>query len=114
MFPRFLSLGVGALALLVVLGAPGQVHAQRGRGGHPGFHGPVMSGSRGGFFPGMGMNHGFFQPGFNSGFNRNSFTPRFNSGFNRNFDLRFDPRFNGGLPDPRINTGFRPSIIRLF
>jgi hypothetical protein len=33
MFRRFLFLGVGALALLVALAAPGQVHAQRLRGG---------------------------------------------------------------------------------
>jgi hypothetical protein len=35
MFRRFLFLSVGALALLVVLEAPGQLHAQRVRGGSP-------------------------------------------------------------------------------
>ena len=62
MLRRFLVLGVGALALVVVLGAPGQVHAQRMRGGiangvHPGFHG--------GFTP--GFNRGVFGPPFGPG-----------------------------------------------
>src|SRR3989440_6563013 len=56
MLRRFLCLSVGALALLVVLGAPGQLHAQRmrggmPRGGMPGFHSGGMPGFRGGFAP---------------------------------------------------------------
>jgi hypothetical protein len=91
MFRRFLVLGVGTLALLVALGAPGQLHAQRFRGGVP--HG-VHPGFRGGFNP--RFNRGFFVPRFNQGF----FDPRFNRGF------FFDPRFNRGFFDPRFNHGF--------
>jgi hypothetical protein len=65
MLRRFLFLGVGALALAVVLGAPGQVHAQ-------------CRHFRSGFMPG-------FRP-----------TPMF----------RFDPRFRGGMFDPRFSRSF--------
>jgi hypothetical protein len=85
MLRRFLFLSVGALALLVVLGAPGQLHAQRFRGGFP---------------------HGV-HPGFRGGFD-----PRFNRGF---FDPRFnDPRFNRGFFDPRFSPGFVPGFFGPF
>jgi hypothetical protein len=54
MLRRFLSVSVGALALLVVLGAPGRLHAQRFRGGF-----------RGGFFDprfSSGLGPGFIRP----------------------------------------------------
>jgi len=56
MVRRFLVLGAGALALAVVLTAPGHVQAQRMRGGfangvHTGFRGAVTPGFRGGFDP---------------------------------------------------------------
>jgi len=69
MLRRFLSLGVGALVLLVVLGAPGQVHAQRFRGGF-----------RPGFTPGFGAMPGF-RGRFMPGFNREFLGPRFSPGF---------------------------------
>src|SRR5215471_15712919 len=65
---RFLFLGIGVLALMGLLGSPGQVQAHH---------------SRGSFRPG-------FQPGFNPGFRR-GFMPGF--GFTPRFG--FDPRFNG-------------------
>ena len=91
MLRRFLFLSVGALALLVVLGAPGQLHAQRMRGGMPGFH----SG-------GMPAFHSGGMPGFRGGF-----APRFNGGM-------FAPRFNGGMFAPSFNSGFGPGFFRPF
>ena len=74
MFRRFVCLSVGALALLVVLGVPGQVHAQRMRGSFPN---RVMPGFRGGFTPGFnrGFNGGFFDPRFSPGFGPSFFRP---------------------------------------
>jgi hypothetical protein len=97
---RFLVLGVGAFALLTVLGTPDRVHAQHMRGG---FHGGVMPGFNSGFFVAPR-----FDPRFNSGF----FDPRFNSGFF--VAPRFDPRFNNGFFDPRFNPAFRPVFVRPF
>ena len=97
MLRRYLFLSVGALALLVVLGAPGQLHAQRMmRGGVPR---GVMPGFRGGFTPGF---RGGFTPGFRGGF-----TPGFNGGM-------FAPRFNGGMFAPSFNSGFGPGFFRPF
>src|SRR5262245_19338405 len=107
MLRRFLLPGVGALALLVVLGAPGQVHAQRMRGGGPrmvmpGFRSGFMPGSRGMFFEPR-FNHGFFDPRFNRMF----FDPRFNRGF-------FNPRFNRMFFAPRFSPGFGTPFFRPF
>jgi hypothetical protein len=105
MFRRFLFLSVGALALVVALAAPGQVHAQRMmRGGAPN---RMMTPFRG---------------GFDSRFNGRMFDPRFNGGrFDRFNGGRFDrfnsgmfDRFNGGMIDPRFNPGFRPGLFRPF
>jgi len=90
MLPRFLSIGIGALALLVVLGAPNQVHAQRGRGGvphggHPGFNNRMMP----------GFHHGVFGRPFGPG--PRTFDPRFRR-FDR-FEDRFERRFDH---DPRF------------
>ena len=112
MLRRFLSLGVGALVLLVVLGAPGQLHAQRFRGG---FRPGLTPGFRGGFMP--GFNRFGFTPGFRGGF-----TPGFNrSGFRRfdRFEDRFERHFNRGFFDPRFNTGpfvtpFSPGLGPVF
>jgi hypothetical protein len=103
MFRRFLCLSVRALALLVVLGAPGQLHAQHMmRGGFP--HG-MHSGFRGEFRPGF---HGEFDHRFHGGFDH-----RFRPGF-------FEPRFHHGpgpmrFFDPRFSRGgfgpFFPPII---
>jgi hypothetical protein len=106
MLRRFLFLTAGVLALLVGLGAPGQVHAQRMmRGGganrvHPGFRGGFMPGFRGGF-----------DPRFNRGFDR--FEDRFDRGFDRRFD-RFEDRFDRGFFDPRFSPGFGPGFFRPF
>jgi hypothetical protein len=96
MLRRFLVFSVGAIALLVVLGAPGQLHAQRMRGSSPRMSPRMVN-------PGF---HGRFSPGFNRGmmdprFNRGMMDPRFNRGM-------FDPRFNRGMFDPRFSPGFRP------
>ena len=64
MLRRFLLFSVGALALLLVLGSPGQLHAQHMRGGVPN---RVHPGSRGGVMPGF---RGGFDPRFNRGFDR--------------------------------------------
>lgn len=115
MFRRFLCLGVGALALGIVLGAPGQLHAQHMRGGvphgmHPGFHGMFMPG----FHPGMPGFHGMmFMPGFRGTM------PGFSRSFNRGFVLpnfgprSFDPRF-GGRFTPGFTPGFGPGFLRFF
>jgi hypothetical protein len=99
MLRRFLSLSFGTLALLLVLGAPGQVHAQHIRGamphgGHPVFRGRMTPGFRG---------------GFDRRFDRRFFEPR----FDRRFD-RFEDRFNRGFFDPRFTPGFGPTFIRPF
>ena len=79
MLRRILVFSVGALALLVGLGAPGQVHAQH-----------MREGFAGGMHPG-------FRRGFNSRFNRGFFDPRFD---------RFDRRFDRGSFDPRFDRRF--------
>jgi hypothetical protein len=84
MFRRFLSLSAGVLALLCVTGMPGQLYAQRGRGG---------------FRPGAVRPFGrFMDPrfgGFRRDFDRRFMDPRFGE-FRRDFDRRFmDPRFSG-------------------
>ena len=106
MLRQFLFLGVGGLALTVVLGAPGQLHAQRFRASlppaiQPGFRGVVTP-----RFP-IGVN-----PSFNRGFNRrfDRFEDRFENRFNRGF---FDPRFNMGF-GPGFNMGFSPLFFRPF
>jgi hypothetical protein len=101
MLRRFLFLSVGGFALTVVLGAPGQLHAQRFRASlppaiQPGFQGVVVPRFR------VGVS-----PVLNRGFNR--FNPGLNGGFSRRFD-RFDPRFNRGFFDPRFNMGFSPGF----
>jgi hypothetical protein len=122
MLRRYLILGVGALALAIMLGAPGQVHAQRMRGG---FRTGVTPGFRSGFSP--GFHRGSFGPHFGPGprtfgprFNRfDRFEDRFSRGsFNRRFDRiedRFENRFNRGIfgiSDPRFFTpGFDPRFF---
>jgi hypothetical protein len=109
MFRRFMF-SVGALALLVVLGAPGQLHAQHMRGGgphmtHPGF--------RSGFTPGF---HGRFDPRFNRGFDRgfDRFEDRFENRFHGPGSMMFfDPRFNRGFFEPHV-TPFFPGFFRPF
>jgi len=106
MLRRFLFLGAGAFALMVVLGGPGQLHAQGFRRGgfsmvQPGL--PLRAGFPGGFRPGF---QGRFDPRFNRGFDR-----RFDTGFNRGF---FDPRFSRGFFDPRFSPGFGSGFFRPF
>ena len=104
MLRRFLFLSGGGLALLVVLGAPGQLHAQRTHGGmHPGMHG--------GFHHG-GFHHGGFARPFGPG--PLIFDPRFNRfGFGRfdRFEDRFERRFGF---DPRFSPGFFPGFFPPF
>ena len=123
MLRRFLFLSIGSLALLVMLGAPSQLHAQRFRASlppaiQPGFRGVVTprfpigvnpAFNRGAFIP--SFNRGVFVPSFNRGFfvpsfNRGFFVPSFNRGF-------FDPRFNMGF-SPGLNMGFSPLFFRPF
>jgi hypothetical protein len=101
MLRRFLVLCVGALALAVVLGAPGEVHAQRGL-------------FRGGFLPGFRPTPMFrFDPRFRGGM----FDPRFDRGFDRGFDRfedRFENRFDRRFFDPRFSPRFGPGFFRPF
>ena len=101
MVRRFLVLGVGALALLAALGAPGQVYAQHGRGG-----GRLMPGFRSGFTPGFRPTPMFrFDPRFRG----RMFDPRFHRGFDR-----FENRFDRWAFDPRFSPGFAPGFFRPF
>jgi hypothetical protein len=110
MVRRFVSLSVGALALLVVLGAPGQLHAQRFRGGfRPGF----TPGFRPGFMPG-------FRPAFTPGF-RGAFTPGFNRFGIRRFDRfgirrfdRFEDRFERRFGRGPFVSPFSPGLGSVF
>ena len=122
MLRRFLFLSVGALALLVVLQASGQLHAPHMRGGfpsgaHPGFRSGVMPGFRGGFDPRFNRNF-FFAPRFNPRFSRGAldrfedrFENRFGSGRFDRFEDRFESRFNRGFFDPRFSPGFFPGSV---
>jgi hypothetical protein len=136
MLRRSLFVGVGALALVAGLGAPGQLHARPMRGGfpngaRPGFRSGAMPGFRGGMFT-PGLNRGMFAPGFNRGaftpgLNRGTFTPglnrgmfapgfnrgAFNSRFNRGFDRRFDRAFDRRL-DRAIDRRFDRRLDREF
>src|SRR5262245_37722079 len=99
MLRRPLFFGVGALALLVALGAPGQLHAQRMRGGFP--H-AVRPGFHGGFRPGF---HSGFRPGFHNGFRPGFHRGVFGSPFGPGPRRIFDPRFHHGFFDPRFGRG---------
>jgi len=86
---------------MVLLGAPNQVHAQRGRGGvphrvHPGFHGRMMP----------SFHHGVFGHPFGPG--PRTFAPRFRR-FDR-FEDRFERRFDHGFFAPRFIPGFGPNF----
>ena len=110
MFRRFVCLSIGALALVVVLGAPGPVHAQHMRGGFPhamhpgfpgmmpGFHG-VMPGFRGGFDTRF---NSFFTPGFG----RRFMVPRMSPGRFDRFEDMFENRVNRGFFMPSFSPGF--------
>src|SRR5437588_801066 len=79
MIRRFLGLGVGTLALSIVLWAPGQLHAQHvhggmPHGGMPSFRNGVMPGFRNGVTPG-------FRNGVTPGFNRSFLDARINRSF---------------------------------
>jgi hypothetical protein len=106
MFRGILSLSAGVLALLCITGMPGQLYAQRGRGGFRPGAAPRVSRSMPGF------DRRFMDPrfgGFMPGFDRRFMDPRF-GGFMPGFDRRFmDPRFGGFMPgfdrrfmDPRL------------
>jgi hypothetical protein len=115
-------LGIGVLALTGVLAAPGQLQAQRGRGGsvrgfNPAMQARVNPNVRRTFTPGFGFtpgfNRGFFDPRLNRGrFDR--FEDRFEnrSGFGRfdRFEDRFENRFGFSPFDPRFGTRFVPGF----
>ena len=110
MVRRLLFLGVGAVVLLVALGAPGRLQAQHLGGGMPHgmaahFRGGIMPGSPGGMMPG---SRGGFMPGsrggFDHGFPHGGPGPRIIPGM-------FEPRSNGGMFDRRFNPGFRSEFF---
>ena len=101
MFRKFLFPSVGAVALLIGLGAPGQLQAQHMRGMRGSTPIRVLPSFRGGFDP--RFHHGF-DPRF-----RHDFDFRFDRGF-------FDPRFHHGpgpvrFHDPRFIPGFPPGFF---
>jgi hypothetical protein len=107
MLRQFLFPSVGALALLVVLGAPGQLHAQHMRGGSMMMGGqPSLRGMMP-MMPMMGVQSSF--RGMTSGVNRNVFVePSFRGGFN---DFRLHPtmpRNMAPLFNPTMPRGFTP------
>jgi hypothetical protein len=113
MFRRYLFLSTGLLGLIGMFAIPGQVQAQRGRGGpRPGFHSSFPRGFnpafQRGFTPGFGFNRNFaFTPGF--GFTPNlGFTPSF--GFTPTIPVT--PNFNRSFFDPRMNRRFDRSEDR--
>ena len=117
MFRRFLSLSVGVLALLCVIGMPGQLYAQHGRGSFRPMVRPQV-GRFGNSFDRRFMNSRF--NGSRSSFDRRFMNSRFN-GFRSSFDRRFtNSRFNGSRSsfDRRFtNSGlhtFNPIIDRRF
>ena len=101
MLRRYLLNGIGALALVGILGAPGQAHAQGMRGGGsmramPMTRGGMMPGMQGGMMPAfqgamMPGSQGRMMPGFQGGT-----TPGFQGGFDR----RFGPESRPGLSRP--------------
>jgi hypothetical protein len=101
MFRRFVFSSVGAIALLIVLGAPAEVHAQRMRGGftrqmHPGF--------RNGFGPG-------FQGRFNPRFHRGPTNLRMSPAFFSNRPGFMSPRFNRQFVSPGFMPAVRPGSL---
>jgi hypothetical protein len=110
MLRRCVFLSVGALALLVGLGAPGQLHAQRFRGGFRGFRGTFPGRFRPGF---RGAFPGRFTPGFRGRFDRGSRRGFFDSRFGRfdRFEDRLERGFNRGFFTPRFTPGFRPGMF---
>jgi len=105
MLRRLLFHGLWVAALTWQLGHPGEVHAQRGRGGARPAVRPMM------MPPGF---RGTFRPGF-PGAPMSRFDPRFRGRmFDRRFDRfgdRFDPRFRGGMFDPRFDPRFRDGMF---
>jgi hypothetical protein len=96
---------------MVVLGVPGQLHAQRSRASlphaiQPGFRGAVTPRFRFGVNPGVIRRFDRFEDRFENRFNRFFFVPGFNRGF-------FDPRFNRAF-SPGFNMGFSPASFRSF
>jgi hypothetical protein len=89
MLRRLVFMSIGTLALLVVLEAPGQLHAQHMRGA-------IHSGSRMGMTPGF---RGRMDPRFSRGF----FNPRFDSRFGLGRFDRFEGRFGNRSPFGRFD-----------
>ena len=95
---RRLLFVAGSLALVVVLGGPGQAHAQRSRGGIP--HGMQR-----------GFHHGF-TPGFRGPVIDPRFVPRRSDRFEDRFENRsgrFD-RFEDRLEN-RVRFGLLPHFL---
>jgi hypothetical protein len=95
MFRRSLMIGAAVVALVYVAALPGELYAQRGRGGF-----------RGGMVPQMGR----FSPrfgGFNAGMNRRFFDSRF-GGMSRGFGMGSGFRGFGRGSDRRfMDRGFK-------
>jgi hypothetical protein len=110
MFQQFLFLGTGVLALIAVLGTPGQLHAQRARGGsmggmNPGFQLRFNPSVRPAFTPGFA-----FTPNFNGRF----VDPRFSPMRLERFEDRFENRFGMGRFDrleDRLENRFRSRLL---
>jgi hypothetical protein len=102
---RFLFLGAGVLAIVVVLGAPAQLLAQRARAGpsrNPGFRGMSPPAMQRAFTPGFGFRP---VPGFTPGFNARLVDPRLHRRPFGRLEDRFERRIGFGRLD-RIEDAF--------
>jgi hypothetical protein len=115
MFRRFISLSAGVLTLLCVIGMPGQLYAQHGRGSFR----PMVRPQVGRFSNSFDRRFMNSRNGFRSSFDRRFMNSR--NGFRSSFDRRFtNSRFNGfrssfdrRFTNSRLHT-FNPIIDRRF
>ena len=110
MFRRLFCLCAGAMALMAVLGAPGQLHAaqmMRGGGARMAHPGMMRGGGARMAHPGMMRGGGarMVHPGMRG---RGRFDPRFNRGSFRT------PGMNRLFLDPRIGPTVGPMFFRPF
>src|SRR5262249_40976003 len=102
---QFLIPSVGAITLLTVMSAPGQLYAQRVRAGLPPSPPPTNRMMINQVTP---RNSAVFTPQINRSF----FTPRFsrNHFFGSRFNPRFNPAFNPGFNGFSNNGFFNPAF----
>src|SRR5436190_440020 len=115
MLRRFISPGIGVLALLWLAGNPALLHAQRGGGFRGGFTRNVMPGFHGGFTSNF---NGSITRSATPGSNATSFTrsfhqsiPGFNTTLTSPFNRPFPAGTMGGFPtNRRLMSGLTPGF----